>query len=104
MELAEALLHTLNVVGEETGKEKEGTGRLPAKSHHLAGFSAIARTQREIKIPPPRLLGVTGDNSGCTHAAWGDMRYNSGCTQALSPLCFESWNQLRLEEDEGSRE
>lgn len=58
MELAEALLHTLNVVGEETGKEKEGTGRAACEVPcHLAGFSAIARTQREIKIPPLRLLG-----------------------------------------------
>ena len=60
MELAEALLHTLNVVGEETGKEKEGTGRLPAKSPVTSLVS----------VP----LHAKGDKNTSPEAARGDRR------------------------------
>lgn len=54
--LAEALIHTLGKVGEETGKE-ERAGKTACKVPcHLAGFSVIT-CKREIKIPPLGLLG-----------------------------------------------
>lgn len=54
--LAEPLMHTLSEVGEETGKEKERTGRAVCKVPcHLTEFSAIT-LKREIKIPPLGLL------------------------------------------------